>query len=791
MGVPSRQEIAKTIKVSKADGGAISFCLNVSKDGETDSEPLNDMVDVSQVLSDAKSAGVFVIGRHKEGLDLVLKHDTISRVHAVLLCGGIKRTFYVVDWGSSKGTKLNDVAVEPHIPTTLKDGDILRFGKSSRKYTVTFGDRESMAAPVARASDSIPIATTDADTRDNMAAPESELTSAGEAGDVKNDASRIPTSEYIDLNGHTKPAVALTIDTSGARLVTGGLDFMLHLYDFAGMTSSFRPFKSLEPEAAHAITWTQFSPGGDMLALSTADSAVRTFTRDGELLDETVKGDMYIRDLMHTKGHIMPITQVAWHPNPKKTDVLKGVYMSSSEDGSLRLWSMAAPRIWGKLVNRYVIKPRSVLGTKQRVGLRCCLFSPCGTWILAGDAEGSIFVYKHMVHSHEYSTDGGCAKIKSIATSSSTAVGNAFAFPMQRPFRVLRAGVEQSARAMCSLVHHEGAGLVAARYEDSEVRVWRWSQLTGAGAVSAAPGKPTYCEPMLSFSARNEYPEANVCFSPDGTYLLAAEALLKGHKGTTSVTPSLQVWSLRCHPPQCSRVPLTSDADEDKGQGGGEESGDGGPLLGRRHVYGGIMTAWNSKINQIIVTLCTGSVRVFYDRDLSSRGAMMPVSRVGNVKRRDVVVSEVPARIPDSMIITPGALPMFKEHNIAIKGNKIVTGAAAREVAQQKKRNRDGTIVGERQMLPLKPSTQGPGKSVIANSSFKYANFKQTNDIHANDPVAALHALDGKEEDKRHPRFFDGEVRILADRTYEDEVDEAKKLAKMTAKGKNKRLDEL
>ena len=58
------------------------------------------------------------------------------------------------------------------------------------------------------------------------------------------------------------------------------------------------------------------------------------YDRDGLTIGEFMKGDMYIRDLKNTKGHISGLTCGEWHPNKKET------ILTSSEDGSLRIWDV-------------------------------------------------------------------------------------------------------------------------------------------------------------------------------------------------------------------------------------------------------------------------------------------------------------------------------------------------------------------------------------------------------------------------------------------------------------------
>lgn len=62
--------------------------------------------------------------------------------------------------------------------------------------------------------------------------------------------------------------------------------------------------------------------------------SLQIYDRDGLTLVEFVKGDMYIRDLKNTKGHITGLTCGEWHPKTKET------ILTSSEDGSLRIWDV-------------------------------------------------------------------------------------------------------------------------------------------------------------------------------------------------------------------------------------------------------------------------------------------------------------------------------------------------------------------------------------------------------------------------------------------------------------------
>lgn len=57
----------------------------------------------------------------------------------------------------------------------------------------------------------------------------------------------IPATLEVNLNHGTKPVSALSIDHSGARLVSGSVDYDVRLWDFAGMSSSLQSFRTIRP----------------------------------------------------------------------------------------------------------------------------------------------------------------------------------------------------------------------------------------------------------------------------------------------------------------------------------------------------------------------------------------------------------------------------------------------------------------------------------------------------------------------------------------------------------------
>jgi hypothetical protein len=157
-----------------------------------------------------------------------------------------------------------------------------------------------------------------------------------------------PVSHELVLKTHDRAITSLTVDPAGSRLITGSTDCTIKLHDFASMTpSTLRAFKSVDPSATktsassetHPINHVQFNPlSPSQVLVISATTKAKIFSRDGEELIEFVKGDMYLRDMHNTKGHISEITTGTWHPTDKNLCVTAGT------DSTLRIWDVNMKR---------------------------------------------------------------------------------------------------------------------------------------------------------------------------------------------------------------------------------------------------------------------------------------------------------------------------------------------------------------------------------------------------------------------------------------------------------------
>ncbi|KAJ5099856.1 hypothetical protein N7532_006857 [Penicillium argentinense] len=160
--------------------------------------------------------------------------------------------------------------------------------------------------------------------------------------DDSDDEDEFPVSHEMVIKTHDRAVTTMTVDPSGARLITGSTDCTLKLHDFASMTpSTIRAFKSVDPsekkqsaaQDTHAVHYAAFNPitPGYVLAV-TATAQPRVLDRDGDTLVEFAKGDMYLRDLHNTKGHIAEVTSGAWCPSDENLCATAGY------DGTVRIW---------------------------------------------------------------------------------------------------------------------------------------------------------------------------------------------------------------------------------------------------------------------------------------------------------------------------------------------------------------------------------------------------------------------------------------------------------------------
>ncbi|XP_015703962.2 WD repeat-containing protein 70 isoform X1 [Coturnix japonica] len=285
---------------------------------------------------------------------------------------------------------------------------------------------------------------------------------------IQNPIKKIPDSHEITLQHGTKTVSALGLDPSGARLITGGYDYDVKFWDFAGMDASLQAFRSLQPCECHQIKSLQYSSTGDVILVVSGNSQAKVLDRDGFPVMECIKGDQYIVDMTNTKGHTAMLNSGCWHPK------IKEEFLTCSNDGTVRTWD-----INNEKKHKSVFKPRSAQG--KRVIPTTCTYSRDGKLIAAGCQDGSIQIWDRNMSVH---TKFHCRQAHATGTDTS-----------------------------CLTFSYDGTAL-ASRGGDDTLKIWDIRQFK----------KPLHsAERLPSF-----FPMTDCCFSPDDKILVTGTSVKKG-----------------------------------------------------------------------------------------------------------------------------------------------------------------------------------------------------------------------------------------------------------------------
>lgn len=193
---------------------------------------------------------------------------------------------------------------------------------------------------------------------------------------------KLPVTHEAKLERHNKPISAIAVDNSGARVITGSLDYMVKFWDFGGMDQHMRSFREAEPEENHPIVALSYSPSGSHYLCCTGSSRPKVFDRDGYEQGQMVRGDMYLHDMKYTKGHVTVVTDGHWHPRDKER------ILTSGQEGTVRIWDTEQ-----LTQNIGILKLK--ISSHRRVPVTACCWSKDGTLIAGAGMDGSLQVWKH------------------------------------------------------------------------------------------------------------------------------------------------------------------------------------------------------------------------------------------------------------------------------------------------------------------------------------------------------------------------------------------------------------
>jgi len=199
---------------------------------------------------------------------------------------------------------------------------------------------------------------------------------------------KFPVDSYKTVQALSKSITSFALDKSGSRMVCGGRSGVIKLFDFSAFAlNGGQAFKDVETECGKSVSSIAYSEDGSKFAASCVSPTPSVFDRNGRELIALIKGDPFMKDMSHTKGHVAAVTDLCW--NPSESNGL----LTSSSDGSLRTWDLNGACEFGNLVCHQVIKPRDAHG--RRVGVSACTFMPAsGNLIAAACVDGSVQIWR-------------------------------------------------------------------------------------------------------------------------------------------------------------------------------------------------------------------------------------------------------------------------------------------------------------------------------------------------------------------------------------------------------------
>mmetsp|Transcript_46958 Transcript_46958/g.110589 ORF Transcript_46958/g.110589 Transcript_46958/m.110589 type:complete len:703 (+) Transcript_46958:92-2200(+) len=299
--------------------------------------------------------------------------------------------------------------------------------------------------------------------------------------------SLVPCSHEAILKGHTKAVTTMSLDPSASRLLTGGYDCMVKMWDFNGMNSALKSFRELTPWDGQQLKSLQYSMTGAQILCATTKNTALVMGREGGREVEFAKGDMYVHDMAQTKGHVSAITAARWDPKDK------ALCMTASIDATVRVWD----------INTANKKHLQCIKTKNQKGQRCVptaiTYTPSGDIVAACD-DGSIKLFD----------------------------GRAVAKGISRPQAEAKTAHMAGSETTCVSVSSDGKTLLS-RGRDDTLKVWDLRKLSGP--------------PLKSFgNLENLFDTTEAIFSPGDHVFLTGVSVRKNKDGTPMGPGTVKVY---------------------------------------------------------------------------------------------------------------------------------------------------------------------------------------------------------------------------------------------------------
>mmetsp|Transcript_786 Transcript_786/g.1708 ORF Transcript_786/g.1708 Transcript_786/m.1708 type:complete len:557 (+) Transcript_786:874-2544(+) len=520
------------------------------------------------------------------------------------------------------------------------------------------------------------------------------------------------------------------------------------------ITTYYPPFRivdsdndPLDSTGRHVLTALGPSATGSQWIVGSTSAQPKVLDREGRTtLFNFIKGDTYVTDSSKTKGHTAGVTGVAFHP------LAKDACWTTGLDGSIRRWDVSGR---AKTEFKKVVCAEVVGKCKDEKGRRTQVVSnlsvhPNGRKVCVGTACGSMQIWNC------FDRRSGSRPLGAVYAAHGGGGGR------NRPV---------------TFVAFSGNGeRIASRSEgDDTVRIWDASRMEkGTGSFGRKFGgreKEGEHPPSLLLAICKGLPafneSANCAFGPDGRMLCAGTSIdpRAGRSGgSNNACGKVKFYQL---PAEEKRSKVCKDGRSKSSSKNKStvvldpvEEVDVAP---NASVLG---VQWHPKLNQIALGTSNGIIQVLYDRNLSTKGALIPTSK--SVRQSDGLSDLLRSRAPtgsaaflsssNSNIIVPNALPLFREEP-----------RATRKTRERERKDPEKTKLPEPPVTGgIKTGGKTGGGITFSQYIVESTNYVNNKNIAGKDPREELFKYS---EGKNYvSRAYEGDVqRILAEKTVEEE----------------------